>query len=114
VRAVSVQTTDCQLASEGNNYFMVALIPAAGVIEKRAEDAEIRAEIARTRAAEALAHADWDESHGFPRAAAMHRREAALHERSAHRQDQAAALQRVHRVLVSTAPGHAPARFAGD
>jgi hypothetical protein len=72
------------------------------MVDKRAEDAEIRAEIARTRAAEALAHADWDELNGFPRAAWVHRREAVVHERAARRQEQAAALQRLHSVHVQT------------
>jgi hypothetical protein len=92
---------------------MVGLIPTAGVVEKRAEDAEIRAELARTRAAEALAHADWDDLNGFARAAGIHRREAALHERSALRQDQVAGLQRLHGALVRTPAAHPPERFGG-
>jgi hypothetical protein len=88
---------------------MAVVIPAAGVVEKRAENAEIRAEIARTRAAEALAHADWDELNGFELAAAIHRREAALHERSAFRHEQAAALQRLRRALLETGPAQSPA-----
>jgi len=83
---------------------MAVVIPAAGVVDKRAENAEIRAEIARTRAAEALAHADWDDLNGFPMAAGVHRREAALHERAAVRQDQAAAIQRLHSTTLRTTP----------
>jgi hypothetical protein len=91
---------------------MVVEIPAAGVVEKRAEDAAIRAEIARTRAAEALAHADWDEVNGFPRAAGIHRREAVAHERAAERQDQTAALQRLHSALLRTSPAFSLGRLA--
>jgi hypothetical protein len=80
--------------------------------DKRAQDAEIRAEIARTRAAEALVHADSDERNGFRRAAGIHRREAALHERSAQRQDQAAALQRVHGALLRSSSEQPPERSA--
>ena len=87
---------------------MVVEIPAAGVVDKRAENAEIRAEIARTRAAEALAHADWDEVNGFAEAAGVHRREAVLHERAAARHDQAAALQRLHSELLQTTPAFRP------
>jgi hypothetical protein len=92
------------------HVLMVVEIPAAGVVDKRAEDAEIRAEIARTRAAEALAHADWDEVNGFPKAAGIHRREAVLHERAAERQDQAAALQRLHSESLQTTPAFLPDR----
>jgi hypothetical protein len=83
---------------------IVVEIQAVGAVDTRAENAEIRAEIARTRAAEALAHADWDEVNGFPRAAWIHRREAAVHERAAIRQDQAAAIQRLHSALLRTTP----------